>query len=114
MTNWIAKRELVYSLKGTETRTELVIRISEPYLVKRGTVNFAFSEGTAGCTVEVIGLKTGEAFENKNSHEIYGADSMQALELAVNIEPLLKRLSTKYDIYFPTGESYFDDSEENT
>ena len=114
MKNWIAHRELVCSLKGTEKRTELVIRISEPYLVKKGTVNFAFAEGTAGCTVEVIGLKAGEAFENENIHEIYGADSIQALEIAVNIEPLLKRLSKKYDIYFPTGESYFDDTEENT
>ena len=112
MKKWIAQRDLRYSLKGKDVRSELVIRISEPYLVKEGSVNFAVAEGTAGCTVEVIGLKAGEAFENENVHEIYGADSMQALELASNIEPLLKRLSKKYDIYFPTGELYFE--EENT
>ncbi len=108
MKKWIAQRDLRYSLKGKDVRSELVIRISEPYLVEKGTVNFAFSEGTAGCTVEVVGLEAGEAFENENIHEIYGADSIQALELAVNIEPLLKRLSKKYDIYFPTGEPYFE------
>jgi acyl carrier protein len=108
MKKWIAQRNLRYSLKGEDKRSELVVRISEPYLLEEGAVNFDFAEGTAGCTVEVIGLKSGEAFENKNVHEIYGADSMQALELAVNIEPLLKRLNKKYDIYFPTGELYFE------
>jgi acyl carrier protein len=112
MKKWIAQRDLRYSPKGKDIRSELIVRISEPYLVEEGTVSFAFAEGTAGCTVEVIGLEVGEAFENKNVHEIYGADSIQALELAVNIEPLLKRLNKKYDIYFPTGELYFED--ENT
>jgi hypothetical protein len=42
-------------------------------------------------------------------HHIYGADSVQALELAVSmIEPFLEQLSKKYDIYFPTGENYFE------
>jgi len=113
MTKWIAQRELLYSLKKSDKRFELIVRVSEPYLVKEGTVNFSFSEGTAGCTVEVIGLKKEKAFEEGSTHEIYGADTLQALELAVNIEPTLKRLSKKYDIYFPTGESYFDE-EENT
>ena len=113
MKKWIAQRDLRYSRNGMDKRNELIIRISDPYLVKKGTVNFKFSEGTAGCTVEVIGLKDGEAFENENTHEIYGADTLQAIELASNIEPLLKRLSKKYDIYHPTGESYFED-EENT
>ena len=112
MKKWIAERDLRYSPKGVDKRRKLVIRISEPYLVKEGTVNFKFAEGTAGCTVEVIGLYDGEAFENENTHEVYGADTLQALERASNIEPLLKRLSKKYDIYFPTGESYFE--EENT
>ena len=40
---------------------------------------------------------------------IYGADSIQALQLAVDIEPVLKRLSERYDFYFPSGEGYFDE-----
>jgi hypothetical protein len=108
MRKWIANRELCYSLKGTDARNELVVRISEPYLVEKGTVNFDFAPGTAGCTVEFIGLKEGYVFEKGNLHEVYGADSMQALQIAVDIEPALKRLSKKYNIYFPTGELYFD------
>ena len=109
MKKWIAQRELLYSLKDSDVRAELIIRVSEPYLVKEGTVNFTFSEGTAGCSVEVIGLKEEKVFEKENTHEIYGADSLQALELAVNIEPTLKKLSKKYNIYFPTGELYFEE-----
>ena len=111
MKEWIAKRELLYSLKGTDKRSELLIRISEPYLVKKGTVNFDFAEGTAGCSVEVVGLKDNEAFEEGSVHEVYGADSLQALQIASNVEPLLKRLSKKYDIYFPDGELYFDSND---
>jgi hypothetical protein len=44
-----------------------------------------------------------------NLGEIYGADSIQALQLAVDIEPVLKRPSKRYDFYFPTGEGYFDE-----
>ena len=112
MKKWIAQRELLYSLKGSPQRSELLIRISEPYLVKDGSVNFNIAEGTAGCTVEFIGLEPGEVFEHDNIHEVYGIDSLQALELAVNIEPALKRLNRKYDIYFPCGELYFEQHNE--
>jgi hypothetical protein len=37
------------------------------------------------------------------------ADSLQALPLAADVEPVLKRLSSRYDFYFPTGEGYFDE-----
>jgi acyl carrier protein len=40
--------------------------------------------------------------------KIYGADSLQALQLAVNVEPTLIRIGKKYDLYFPTGEGYFE------
>jgi hypothetical protein len=31
------------------------------------------------------------------------------VQLAVDIEPVLKRLSKRYDFQFPTGEGYFDE-----
>ena len=113
MKKWVAQRKLLYSLKGSDIRRELLIRISEPYLVEEGMVNFAFAEDTAGCTVEFIGIDAGEVYEEENVHETYGIDSLQALEIAINIEPTLKRISKKSDLYFPTGEPYFDD-ENNT
>jgi hypothetical protein len=38
-----------------------------------------------------------------------GADSIQALQLAVDVDRVLRRLSKHYDFYFPTGEAYFDE-----
>ena len=108
MRKWIAKRDLLFSLKGSDIRSNLAIEIGVPYLLKEGSVNFEFAEGTAGCTVEVIGLEDSWAFEESSVHEVYGADLLQALQIAVDVEPMLKRLSKQYDIYFLDGESYFD------
>ncbi|HEY1312731.1 MAG TPA: hypothetical protein VGE92_02590 [Steroidobacteraceae bacterium] len=36
-------------------------------------------------------------------------DSLQALQLATDLESVLKRLSNKWDFYYPTGEGYFDE-----
>ncbi len=99
----IAERELLYSLKGKSTRQKLVVRISAPYLVDESMVNFKFDHGTAGCTIEFDGLP--ESFVEK----VYGADSIQALELATDVDPYLKCLEKKYDFYWPSGESYFDE-----
>lgn len=73
MTEWVADRRLLYALKDSPERRELVIRIGKPYLVQPGTVNFPVAEGTAGCSVEFAGL------EEVHLGEVYGADLLQAL-----------------------------------
>ena len=35
---------------------------------------------------------------------------MQAVNLASNIESVIKRLSDKYDFFWGTGEPYFEDA----
>jgi len=46
-------------------------------------------------------------------HEIYGADALQAIELASSsVEPFLRRLYKKYDLFYPSGEPYFDNPDE--
>jgi hypothetical protein len=106
MTKWIAERKLLYALKGSKERKDLTVRISQPYLVESGSVNFTVADGTGGCSVEFQGI------DEDYLDEVYGADLLQALQLATDIEPTLRRLSKKYDLYFPSGEPYFD-SEEN-
>ena len=106
MKNSIAERYLLYSLKGKSTRKKLVVRISAPYLVDESIVNFKFDLGTAGCTIEFDGLP--ESLEE----EVYGADSVQALALAADIDPYLRGLGKKYDFYWPSGESYFADADQ--
>ena len=105
MTKWIAERKLLLSQKGSSNRSELIIRISAPYVVDQNAVNFPVGDGVSGCTVQFDGLA------EIGAHETFGADHIQALQLAVNIEPILKRLSRKYDFFFPTGECYFETEE---
>jgi len=104
MTHFIAERTLLYSAKDGDVRKEFIIRLGAPYFVREGTVSFSVGEdGCFACRVEVEGL-------NETYPEVYGADSLQAITLAANaIEPFLKRLQKKYDLYHLNGESYFDD-----
>lgn len=99
----IAERHLLFSIKGESERKPLVIRVFAPRPVDAASVSFQVAPGTAVCTVEFDGIP------DETLGDIYGADSLQALQLAADIEPVLKRLSKRYDFYFPTGEGYFDE-----
>jgi hypothetical protein len=103
VTTPIAERRLFFSDKGQLERKRLVIRIYALRPVEADSVTFRVDGDTAICVVEFEGLPD-VALE-----KIYGADSLQALQLAVDVEPVLKRLSKQYDLYFPSGEGYFDD-----
>ncbi len=98
----IAARNLLYSPIGETTRQKLTIRIVGPYLLTPGSVSFVFDEGTAGCDIEFDGLP-------QKTISVYGADTLQALQLAVDIDPYLRGLSRKYDFFFDNGDSYLDD-----
>ena len=103
MTQFVAERKLLYSAKGSDVRKEFIIRLGAPYFVREGTVDFSVGEeGCSACHVEFVGL-------NETCPEVYGADSLQAITLASNVvEPLLKRLQKKYDLFYLNGEPYFD------
>ncbi len=107
MTEWIAERKLLFAPKGSFDRNELLIRIGRPYLIDSSAVNFQVPEGAGGCTVEFVGL------DSRYLDEVYGADLLQALQLAADVEPTLKRLHREYNLFFPSGEPYFDDSDNN-
>ncbi len=103
MTKPIAERKLPCALTGSDMRKELIIRIDAPYIVNEKMVNFPVSKGLVGCHIEVEGL------EKTYQHEVYGVDDLQAINIATNIEPFLERLSKEYDLYWPFGESYFEE-----
>ncbi len=103
MTVSIAERSLQYSVLGSGERRDLVIRIFAPFVVPAGTVKFEVDGTVAGCRWEFDGLP-----ENVSDTD-YGADSVQALQLAANIDGVLTSLRRKYDFYFPSGEPYFED-----
>jgi hypothetical protein len=54
------------------------------------------------CHVEFEGLSA-------YSFDAFGMDSLQAVNLASNIEAVIKRLSEEYEFFWDTGEPYFDD-----
>jgi len=103
MSQCIAQRKLMFSLKGKNERNPFVVQVLAPRELKEGDVEFQFTEGTAVCIVQFEGLPS------VDPEHMYGADSLQALQLAADVEPILKRLSKKYDLYFPTGEGYFEE-----
>jgi hypothetical protein len=99
----IAERRLEFSEKGKAKRKPLKIRVFAPQPVDPDSVRFRVDADASSCIVEFDGIP------DANTGAIYGADSIQALQLAVDIEPVLKRLSKHYDFYFPSGEGYFDE-----
>ncbi len=102
LTKFVAERKLLYSDKGSDKRKELIIRIGLPYQVESGMVDFPVGNGFVGCHVEVDGLE-------EEYSEVYGCDAIQALNIASDLEPFLERLQKKYDLFWFSGEPYFDD-----
>src|SRR5450631_3884431 len=87
----IAERRLLFSEKGNSERKPLLIRIFAPRPVDPDSVRWRPDADTSSCVVEFDGIP------DANLGETYGADSIQALQLAVDIEPVLKRFSKRYD-----------------
>lgn len=98
----IASRQLHYTRIGESDRRLVTILINAPYLLTDENADIAFDEGTARCLFSFDGL-------DERGMQVTGADTLQAVELAINaVEPTLRRLSKKYEFYFLTGEPYFD------
>lgn len=103
MSPCVAERQLLFCPKEGGPRKPFTVRVFAPSELKTGEVDFEFSPGTARCIVELDGLP------GFNVGPVYGADTLQALQLAADIEPLMRRISRQYDLFYPTGEGYFDE-----
>ena len=101
--SFVAHRELLYSLKGQPERHPFIVRIGAPRPLDAATARFNFDAGAAACTVQLEGREI-------RSVEVHGIDSLHALSQALDIDPLLRGMSDKYDFYWATGEPYFDDA----
>jgi len=102
LVKYIAERKLFFSEKNSQITKETIIKISEPFVVTENDVKFPVDGVTSGCHVEIEGL-------NENGFTLYGMDSLQAINLASNIDPLLEKLGDKYDFFWSTGEPYFEE-----
>ncbi|MDX2411398.1 MAG: hypothetical protein QNK34_05525 [Woeseiaceae bacterium] len=101
-TDLVAERRLRYGVKGSDERIDIVVRVGVPFIVEEGTVDFPVDGEISGCCVEIVGLPR----EVRETY--YGADQLQALQLAANIDPLIRRFERQYDFFFCTGEPYFE------
>lgn len=99
---WLAERKLLFSKKGQGRRRELTIRISEPFLATESNSSFTPDGVISGCHVSIDGI-------DEPSFDVFGMDSLQAINIASDIEALVERLSQEYDFYWRTGEPYFDE-----
>ncbi|WP_195845336.1 hypothetical protein [Burkholderia pseudomallei] len=99
----IAARELAYTRIGDSVKLGVTICINEPFRLTEGSVDFPFAEGAAGCVIRFEGLP-------EKDMTVYGADTLQALAIAVDtVDKYLRILSKKYAFFFKTGEPYFED-----
>ena len=98
---FIAKRTLLYAELGQRQQHKFEIRITQPGPVEPGSSSVPLDEDAMACWVK---------FDNFPEKDMvfYGADQLQALQFAVDIEPYLRAMSKKYDLFYDTGEPYFD------
>jgi len=106
MSRYIAERHLLFSKKNDGVRKKLAVGICAPKVVAQDGVQFPVDGVMSVCHVEMEGL-------DEHSFDVYGTDSMQAVNLASNIETVIKRLSSQYDFFWATGEPYFEDESPN-
>ena len=97
----IATRQMLYSVRGDSERKPFTLCITEPFLLT-GDVGFKYAPGAAGCTIFFDGLPEFEL-------TVHGVDRIQALELAADVDPVLRGLNRrKYDFFWDDGEPYFE------
>lgn len=109
MNDIIAERKLFYATKGSNDLKAFSIKISKPFLVdseyKESKKN---DDNCTACNVMVEGITELDFIPYGNGSK-FGIDSIQAINIATNIEPLIKWISKQYDVYWDINEPYFDD-----
>lgn len=98
----IATRHLHY-IKNDGVKGEMTVCISAPYRLTQDMVHpgFEVGETDAGCDIIFEGV-------DEHTQKVVGADTIQAVQLAVNsVDRFLRIMRCKYEFFFPHGEPYF-------
>lgn len=101
----IATRKLYFSLKGETNKNELTIKLYAPIQVDASVRDVTAPVGAFACYVEFSYFC--------NGHLFYGYDELQAINFASDLDPLLRALDKKCNLYFSdSAESdfYFSDA----
>lgn len=89
----IAERKIICEEIATGFRKNVTIQVGVPY--------WKAGEPYASCPVKYQGLFDDFA-------DAKGMDTLQALELATNVDDMLRRLTHKYRFFWESGDPYFD------
>jgi len=101
----VATRVLEYSRKGERKRQLLTINIYSPVLLKHANNVAHISLESYSSTVVFSSLFP--------DYITYGLDSLQALTLAVDIDPVIAVLIRRYDFFKPGSSDRYLDSNFN-
>jgi hypothetical protein len=97
-----AERRLLCREKFGDGYFDVTFAVRKPRPPDSDEMLFLQDECARVCEVEIRGL-------DEPVVKYFGLDSMQAINLASDLEPLVKRLSERFDFFWSTGEPYFDE-----
>ena len=97
----IASRSIAFSEKNGSHKGVLEVEIMQPRLLDDERFSSNGWLGLFGCKVVF------DVFPHLN-YEVKGADALHALQLAVSVDPVLRSLTQKYDLFFLDGNPYFE------
>lgn len=97
----VATRRIAYAERNGLASGILEVRVMLPQVVDADECSSVSPPSSYSCRVSF------DAFPRLD-YEVHGADAIQALELAVNIDPVLQSLQHKYVLSFLDGEPYFE------
>lgn len=95
----VAKIELLYSNKGDNNRQSCSISISQPILIENDLEHIPNTVGCYYCRVKIEPVE-------KLSFLVYGANAMQAVHIASDIEFILKNINKNHDFFYMDGVPY--------
>lgn len=101
----IATQKLYFSLESEATKNELIVRLYAPVQIDTSIPVAAKMNGSFVCYVDFSHLCYG--------HFLYGCDEFQAINFASNLDPFLRALDKKCNLYSSDSsehEFYFCDA----
>jgi hypothetical protein len=104
-TDLVARRKLLFSTADNGTPRPCTVGITPPREVVTGTDDEALHDAMAVCEIVFDGFEIAPI-------QVHGADSLQALAMACDIDPFLRDLERRsgFEFFWDDGSAYFEPS----
>ena len=104
-TDFVAQRKLLFTSRDHATPRPCTVGITAAREVATGTNDEALLDAMAACEIVFEGVPAAPI-------EVRGADSMQAIAMACDIDPVLRGLERQfgYEFFWDDGSAYFEPS----